>query len=208
MSVTAVLLCGSTEVTRNEEILRDVEIEVRKAIDWPLRERFEPDFFGRRLSDEEVREKTAGRVLENAAWRCEGWRDRAVCGHVFEAGDRVARFRWGGGGRWHLKTRCAECESLAATSTYAVECEGGCGLLVVSLFYNDPRRAFSARKLYRTCSRRCTEIAAKNRQRKERELRRCEKCGEEFAPSRSDAHYCSSRCKQKAYRERLKAGAS
>lgn len=27
-------------------------------------------------------------------------------------------------------------------------------------------------------------------------------CGREFAASRSDAHYCSSACRQKAYRER------
>ena len=30
----------------------------------------------------------------------------------------------------------------------------------------------------------------------------CETCGEEYYSTRSDSHYCSSPCRQKAYRER------
>jgi ribosomal protein L37AE/L43A len=36
----------------------------------------------------------------------------------------------------------------------------------------------------------------------ENHLRACETCGEEFEPKRSDAIYCSDKCKKKAYRKK------
>ena len=34
----------------------------------------------------------------------------------------------------------------------------------------------------------------------------CAQCGEHFEPKRSDSRYCSSACRQKAYRERSAGG--
>jgi hypothetical protein len=59
----------------------------------------------------------------------------------------------------------------------------------------------------------CSEVCAYryyNRIRNERAAaaragRECQECGREFDAVRSDQRYCSAACKQRAYRQRLKA---
>ena len=55
-----------------------------------------------------------------------------------------------------------------------------------------------------TCSEECWRACYNAELRKSRVKtdRPCETCGEPFLPKRADARYCSSRCRQKAYRDR------
>jgi endogenous inhibitor of DNA gyrase (YacG/DUF329 family) len=59
------------------------------------------------------------------------------------------------------------------------------------------------------CSKQCSVrgwSAYQSRKRKEqRGERTCEECGEAFVPVRTDAKFCSIRCKQRAYRHRVTA---
>ena len=57
---------------------------------------------------------------------------------------------------------------------------------------------------YDYCSTRCLDDFKREAHILEMAQRRfdCETCGEEYEPKRSDSHYCSSPCRQKAYRER------
>jgi len=200
VNVTDLLPAPTANVSRNVGIALDLQAEIEKDLNWPLRERFEQDFFGGPRSDDDVRASVAKRFLPYAAERCDGWRDGGSCEYVFQTGDKVGRWRSGGLGRWELVTRCAECANIGA-ATKGEPCEGGCGLLVVSFFRFDRRRWHHSE--YRTCSKRCTEIAAKRRRRHATTSERsCETCGETFAPPRSDGRYCSNACRQKAYRKR------
>jgi hypothetical protein len=56
------------------------------------------------------------------------------------------------------------------------------------------------------CCAECRRLASNKRSRERRRITNetiaCEKCGETFEPTRADARFCSSRCRQSAYRER------
>jgi hypothetical protein len=58
------------------------------------------------------------------------------------------------------------------------------------------------------CCSDCRRMAANKRSRERRRVMHepvtCEKCGEMFEPTRSDSRFCSSRCRQKAYRTRVR----
>jgi hypothetical protein len=76
-------------------------------------------------------------------------------------------------------------------------CEG-CGRKVI-----EPSRwTWGGRRIV-ACSERCRERA--RRLRPQPAARKCDSCGKSFKPSRVDARYCSSACRQKAYRRRLPA---
>jgi hypothetical protein len=69
------------------------------------------------------------------------------------------------------------------------------------------RREYRHRK-YIFCCQPC-EVAYYNRRRRVRpKPKKCEVCAKEFMPKRSDSKTCSSRCRQKAYRQRTKAAGS
>jgi hypothetical protein len=51
------------------------------------------------------------------------------------------------------------------------------------------------------CSERCRRIASRT-PRRQHGPAPCESCSAEFVPARADARYCSSACRQRAYRER------
>jgi hypothetical protein len=55
-----------------------------------------------------------------------------------------------------------------------------------------------------TCSQKCT--AAVRRDRQDRPMATCARCGEQFEPARKDAVYCRARCRQAAYRDRQRDG--
>jgi hypothetical protein len=73
-------------------------------------------------------------------------------------------------------------------------CEG-CGRPMVAWFHHARRRW--------TCSERCAKRAQRGRSLTDRE---CEECGATYTPSRSDARYCSSPCRQRSYRARKAPG--
>jgi hypothetical protein len=84
-----------------------------------------------------------------------------------------------------------------------IVCEG-CGRPVVHDVNRQPPRDA-------ICSEQCcrTVQAAKARERRQSRLRlRVCMCGIEFKPTRPDARYCSSPCRQKAYRQRRHLAAS
>lgn len=58
------------------------------------------------------------------------------------------------------------------------------------------------------CSEQCQQAAYGAEARRKRQLGKrttaCSTCGEQFLPKRADAAYCSSACRQHAYRSRMK----
>ena len=69
-----------------------------------------------------------------------------------------------------------------------------CGRIVVHVHDRWLRREW--------CSRLCGDRERKRRLRVKDRTTVCRSCGRTFMPSRSDAVYCSSRCRQQGYRER------
>ena len=59
----------------------------------------------------------------------------------------------------------------------------------------------------RHCSKRCVAVAANKRRKQQRidqRTRACAACGETFQGTRRGAQYCSSACRQRAYRRRVR----
>jgi hypothetical protein len=95
---------------------------------------------------------------------------------------------------------CDACAGLLASPVWRwrdpLPCEG-CGRPVS---YRDDRRyRFHVSCGQPSCLRAIRAVAARARRR----LPRVCICGTEFKPTRGDARYCSSRCRQRAYRLRL-----
>ena len=93
--------------------------------------------------------------------------------------------------QWEIAPVCAACVTPAEEADATVErvCEG-CGLTMRSRFRG------------RTCSARCAMRASRARRRRFRPMNRCIVCGASFKPKRSESVYCSSACKQRAYRRK------
>ena len=66
------------------------------------------------------------------------------------------------------------------------------------------RRLFSyVRPLIAACDQYCRDAArAKQRRAELRQSHRCNHCRAEYQPKRNDSRYCSSACRQAAYRQR------
>lgn len=64
----------------------------------------------------------------------------------------------------------------------------------------------SLRRYHSFCNDKCQHgyynHLAKLKRDEERGTRDCDTCGDTFTPKRSDSKYCSSKCRQKAYRQR------
>jgi len=122
------------------------------------------------------------------------WRDRIATGHDWSpwrrqkywivpvCGECKTRDEWGFGDPWIDKPRpCV-----------------GCGRSV----YN----RWNWKGQYAVRSNACEPAARAKRARdlsaKRREGMTCEQCGKDFTPPRDDAKFCSSSCRQQAYRER------
>jgi hypothetical protein len=56
----------------------------------------------------------------------------------------------------------------------------------------------------RHCSNACAQIARCREQREEPPSVTCSVCSKQFQPTRSDAQFCSSACRQRAYRRRAR----
>jgi hypothetical protein len=122
---------------------------------------------------------------------------------------RLSGFR-----EWHAPM-CRDCvpglqsvkvpsfRSAAGGWVVAAESCPGCGRNVVV----EESAARYRRRQHLICSQRC-QYTYHNKQRSERTQKArektCEVCGEGFTAKRSDTKTCSSRCRQKAYRKRLK----
>lgn len=127
----------------------------------------------------------------------------ALCGADLPPGCGVVRKRVflgygiGGGYRWTVAPVCATC-----AQWWSWEDDGSippcttCRRPVVDL-------ARTARRHWRpTCCAACARAAINAERRERRGERACSTCGTGFTPSRADAAYCSSACRQRAYRGR------
>lgn len=193
MSVTAKPLHVRDSESRNAAIM--AEFEEPEALVGKFRELVVAFNGGVEPTQEERSAKALIRHLEHASSWC------SHCQRVFEYGDVVHRKRGRrtfGEASWALKAICDDCVREKMHPSWwehrhaPVLCAGGCGVSVSHWYY----RAIT------TCSTRCTKRAAEARQRVQRDEHICRQCGETYLPARVDAHYCSSACRQRAYRER------
>jgi hypothetical protein len=92
---------------------------------------------------------------------------------------------------------CADCVAGTTTWRPSVPCEG-CGR---PIFYAARHRPPPCHAI---CGAECRAIYVRSRRERMRDLsdRRCAKCGSPFTAQRDNARYCSSPCRQKAYRQR------
>jgi hypothetical protein len=118
---------------------------------------------------------------------------RKVCVAVRPFGDRPIRFS--------ATKRVPVCEVCVARweldEARDTEPCRGCGRHLSF----DRRLYQGERQQRRTCDNRCYRIALRKRRRLK--LRWCIHCDKQFSPARQDAQFCSSACRQKAYRKRL-----
>jgi hypothetical protein len=106
---------------------------------------------------------------------------------------------WFGGWRTTVAPVCQSCASEWSTYHPPSPCEG-CGRPV----HNE--KTFRVRFLTfccERCRRRAQASHAREQRCSARSTRTCGMCGETFEPARTDAKFCSPRCKQKAYRQRV-----
>jgi len=144
-------------------------------------------------------------IIHNAAKTCS---QCAACGRALTVDAPVWRRRmplgYGPFGQWQSTVApiCADCA--AKVTSWFIRfhpprpCEG-CGRPVhQELNFRSHRRTFCCRNC--ECAVRTT--AARQARSEARGTRPCKGCGETFEPTRTDAHFCSSRCRQRAYRRR------
>jgi len=81
----------------------------------------------------------------------------------------------------------------------------GCGRAIVLYLTDRPQERFYCSRLCHTAvtNRLRRERATAARAEREPDKRPCEACGVVFVPARADARYCSSACRQRAYRARV-----
>ena len=126
-------------------------------------------------------------IIRNAMYQMKCYR----CKGEIPAGDPVyQRKNWGGS--------CGKCEAARPSSPWRDPraCEH-CGRAVIT-------QADRYLPKHAVCSGACWRHLDNARQRARWKLspRSCGACGSEFMPKRTDAEYCSAKCKQKAYRDR------
>jgi hypothetical protein len=140
-------------------------------------------------------------IIRNAAKTCT---QCAKSGCTLTAGVPVWRTRlplgYGPFGRGQTKVAvCAQCVSKWRKFRPAAPCEG-CGRPVhQEASYRSHRRTFCCE----ACERTARSTAARERRADARGTRQCETCGETFEPTRTNARFCSSPCRQRAYRQRI-----
>lgn len=147
-----------------------------------------------------------------------GWAKRGCdfCNRAFDEGETVYRLRGvrvGGMGfpniRFQFASACADCAKDHIDSYsygfYAPEPCEQCGRPVIQDITRHRRK-------HTLCSEYCqivfhvaaSNARAKRARRKARgDTRECVVCSEVFEPARADSRYCSSPCRQKAYRRRV-----
>lgn len=194
--------------SRNESIFAEWEAEEERRAEGRRRDpegAARMDALVARLGVEESsEEERQARSLARHATDSSLWCSR--CRTEFAEGDVVYRVRepvpgqglFGAG--WKLAAICDDCvrkyrhPSWRENRNEPIPCAGGCGVLVSHWYF--PVTAIA------TCSKRCSRRVEVERRRVKHETRRCEVCGEEFTPKRSDSRYCRNACRQRAYRER------
>jgi predicted nucleic acid-binding Zn ribbon protein len=193
MGVTDGVGAACNAVSRNALLEADLEAWMDGWRNQPpalasLARAFEGD-----LSDEEHEARAVIRWIERSSYRC------SSCQHVFVDGDVIHRLRRHEfeSSLWSHRAYCEKCVSSWHPSWLEHRrepflCPGGCGARV----------SFWGWEKVVSCSRRCQELLERERRRVRRDERPCEECGRAFAPRRADGRFCSSACRQRAYRAR------
>jgi hypothetical protein len=106
-----------------------------------------------------------------------------------------------GGHSYTVAPVCERCRADRREFRGAKSCENCARPVHQELNFRSHRRTFCCR----TCEA-TVRIAEQKQQRSDaRGTRQCETCGETFEPTRADARFCSSPCRQRAYRRRVTA---
>jgi predicted nucleic acid-binding Zn ribbon protein len=172
-----------------------------------------------RIEDPEEREKAREeawkRSEQQKVWRRDALVQAKTCGKCGqEIGDVVYRLRPGAPlGSYGNVPICENCAPEWNVKRYVMRYTrhehthewpcASCGRAVV---FVDSRKEPNRKRVF--CSMLCKEQYDQSRRtRVGPRQRTCEVCGKEFTAARLDAKTCSSACRQKAYRERLRASA-
>jgi hypothetical protein len=162
----------------------------------------------RHVTDDEQGAEHYERNIRNAARTC---KQCAECGRALAANAPVWRARlplgWGRPGRpgvhpgmrYAIAPVCARCKPRGGFLFLPAQPCITCGRPV----HDDD--TLLARK-WTICCEACARVArlaaARQRRSEARGTRKCDICGETFEPTRTDARFCSSICRQRAYRRR------
>ena len=103
-----------------------------------------------------------------------------------------------GGWSYTVAPVCERCRSDYRDYRRPLPCEG-CGR---SVHQEYSRRSHRRTFCCKACEKAVRATAARQRRSDARATRQCEACGETFDPPRTDARFCSSPCRQRAYRRR------
>jgi hypothetical protein len=98
---------------------------------------------------------------------------------------------------------CLDCARNKHSTEYGIADTGHCENCGREIWHWDFSQPMPS-----ACCSDCRRMAANKRSRERRRVMHepvtCEKCGEMFEPTRSDSRFCSSRCRQKACRTRVR----
>jgi hypothetical protein len=141
------------------------------------------------------------RRVRHAAQTCSSC---ARCGGAVPTGAPIWRssqsLGYGPFGRWRYMRGpvCEQCVGPTARSRPARPCEHCQRSVHQPNDFRSHRRTFCCE----LCERAARATAARQQRSDARDTRPCEDCGEIFEPTRTDARFCSSPCRQRAYRKR------
>jgi hypothetical protein len=217
VSVTADNRSRQSTESRNDRLLAEITHDIEQSRGdtrfAAIRDALELAEHGRKLDDAERNKSGFAWRARRVAYSCD------ACDHVFTDGDVVYR-KWYGGHRMfaalgeyeaaRLMSICDDCvdkmhESWRAAAAEPVPCDGGCGVLVSGFPGWNVMSGANRERYYRTCSEHCSHVAQRERRLVHHDERICASCKEPFVPKRSDARYCSHRCRVAAHRRRRKA---
>jgi len=103
-----------------------------------------------------------------------------------------------GGSRRTIAPVCKECSGNTWRYRNPKPCEGCQRSVYREQGNRDHRRCFCCD----ACRKRVAVVDAREKRRRTRSTQQCATCGEMFEPPRTDAKFCSSPCRQRAYRTR------
>ena len=120
----------------------------------------------------------------------------ALCGKEFAPDAMIFRMRVKAGYHAEQAPVCAACRPDYGDWSTPTPC-AGCGRLMAY-------RLGTAGKAPIACSMKCARETTKRKRPQQDRRRICIACGNNFIPKRANAVTCSHRCRQKAYRDRMR----
>ncbi len=140
-----------------------------------------------------IPEQLAVRQMQRLAEKHGGWCAR--CGKDLGPAEQVVVMQIE---PWGMAPRCVDCAGSCEhwqSPDRKGDC-GGCGRLVVL------RNPWAWHRTHIYCCARCRDLVYRKLRQPTRKPVTCAGCGVEWTPSRADARFCSSACRQRDYRVR------